>query len=184
VHLVNERSSVVKGQLELCRYATDGACVSRNYLDVEIPAHDHAQYSWDELLDGFADLTWSYRFGPSAYESAHARLHTKEAGGARTIIDGWYLPQPALTAIPGEIGLEGDIEHEPSGLQLSIRARRFARAVAIDLPGYEPDDQYFNMAPGSERRILLRARASAHAHATGYLRAINSSRHVIITLPS
>jgi beta-mannosidase len=37
-----------------------------------------------------------------------------------------------------------------------VRTRRFAQWVAIDVPGFAPDDSWFHLAPGGERTVTLR----------------------------
>ena len=37
-----------------------------------------------------------------------------------------------------------------------MRARRFAQAIALEVEGAEPDDGWFHLEPGVERRIGLR----------------------------
>ena len=42
-------------------------------------------------------------------------------------------------------------------VEIMLCAGRFAQSVAIDAGDFVPEDNYFHMAPGSERIILARA---------------------------
>jgi hypothetical protein len=51
-----------------------------------------------------------------------------------------------------------------------LETSRFAYAVALEVPGFMPDDNYLHVEPGEPRRVVLRAetperplRGTAHA---------------------
>jgi hypothetical protein len=47
------------------------------------------------------------------------------------------------------------VTEESDAHVLRVRSERLAYAVALDLPGFLPDDDVFTVAPGGERTIRL-----------------------------
>jgi beta-mannosidase len=62
-----------------------------------------------------------------------------------------------------------------------LETKRFAHAIAIDLDGYIPDDNYFDLEPGDVRTISLRLAGGDRA-ARGSVSALNSPRDVPIAV--
>ena len=62
-------------------------------------------------------------------------------------------------AIPAEQmadpGLSVQTIRDDRGYHLSLRAERFAHAVAIHASGFTPDDNYFDLEPGEPRVVAL-----------------------------
>jgi beta-mannosidase len=67
---------------------------------------------------------------------------------------------------------------------LRIAARRFAQAVAIDVPGFAPADNGFHLAPGQMREVLLRRNpAVPRPTARGHVSALNAPGGAGFALP-
>jgi beta-mannosidase len=98
-----------------------------------------------QLFDGFHDLSWAYRFGPPAQDLIVATLNGIQA---------FYFPAGLPNSRELDVGLSAELRED----ELVVRTRRFAQSVAVELEGCEPDDNYFHLAPGSERIIKLRGR--------------------------
>jgi beta-mannosidase len=62
--------------------------------------------------------------------------------------------------------------------ELAISTRRLARGVHIDVPGFEPSDDYFNLAPECEVRVALCGAPGRPAR--GAVHALNSTRHALV----
>ncbi len=62
-----------------------------------------------------------------------------------------------------------------------LRAKRFVQAVSFETPGHVPEDNYFHLAPGDERTVVLRPRPSARAF-RGFVHALNATAPVRIEL--
>jgi beta-mannosidase len=62
--------------------------------------------------------------------------------------------------------------------ELTLTTRKAALAVHFDIPGFEAEDEYFHMAPGSQARVVLRARQPTQLQ--GSVLALNASAAVTI----
>jgi beta-mannosidase len=71
------------------------------------------------------------------------------------------------------VGLSAEAKvADDTTVEVTLRTQRLALGVHFDAPGYLPDDDYFHLAPGSERTVILRS--SAHHPLTGTVHAVNA----------
>jgi hypothetical protein len=56
--------------------------------------------------------------------------------------------------------------------------------VHVDVQGFASDDDYFHLAPGRERRLLLRPTGEEHRGFSGTVHALNADAPVAITVAS
>ncbi|HKF65713.1 MAG TPA: glycoside hydrolase family 2 protein, partial [Vicinamibacterales bacterium] len=122
---------------------------------VSVPARGHHSVHADALFNGFRDLTYAYRFGPPAHDVIAASLRDARTGLFRA--SACYFPGPLPAGQSGDVGLTVRPELGPEGYTLVLATKRFAHAVAIEVDGFVPDDNYLNLEPGATRKVGLRA---------------------------
>jgi beta-mannosidase len=113
-----------------------------------------------ELFDHFFDTTYAYRFGPRSHDATIATLIDRSTGLVRG--EAFHFPG----GLPSQ--QEADVELEATGSRttagtwtLTLRARRLAQSVELDVHGFEPDDNYFHIAPGATKVVALRVTGAA-----------------------
>ena len=80
------------------------------------------------------------------------------------------------------MGLAAETAAQPDGGAIvTLRSRRFAQAVFVDVPGFEPADNHFHIAPGATRRLRL-ARLDAAAKLRGTALPLNAQQAARITV--
>jgi len=168
VHVVNDRGSSIQGELRLSLYNVAGAVVEEAESVVEVGGHTEQQWNAATLLGGFRDLTNAYRFGPPSYDVVRVRL---DAGGV--VSEAFHLPVGSGRPQEPDIGLEAHASRIGDDWHLTVHTRRFAQWVALEIPGFAPDDSWFHLAPGEERTIVLRPLDGAGLP-KGRVRALNS----------
>jgi beta-mannosidase len=124
---------------------------------VNVPGRSAVEVAGDALLETFVDSARAYRFGPPGHDVAVATLLDGENVLAETC---WLYD---FASPPSCSGIEGII----AGDFVSIRTKRFAHAVALRMPGFSTDDDYFDLAPGSTRKIRFRPIEGAKPRAPG-----------------
>ncbi len=167
VHVVNDNASPVEGRLHLVAYDMNGSPVEEAEVDIAVAGRSEQQWSATTLLGGFRDLTNAYRFGPPAYDVVQVTLHTHDI-----MSEDFHLPAGSGRPREPDLGLEASASPSGDNWALTLRTRRFAQWVAIDVPGFGPDDSWFHLAPGSERTVTLRPLLSDKAP-RGRVRALN-----------
>ena len=88
------------------------------------------------------------------------------------VSEAFYLPAGSGRPQEPDLGLEARASRHGDEWQITIATRRFAQWVAIEVPGFAPDDSWFHIAPGTERTVSLRA-LSGDAAPRGRVRALN-----------
>jgi beta-mannosidase len=175
IHVVNDHPHPFRGELRIGAYAEDGLCVEDATQAVALAARSSASISASALLGGFRDLTRAYRFGPPAHDVIELTLLSD---GDEPRRDTCYLPLGRARPRLDDVGLRATAARDASGeWSLTITTTSFAQWVAIDVPGYEPSDSWFHLAPGSARTITLRADdpdRGSNGDPVGEVRALNS----------
>jgi beta-mannosidase len=167
VHVVNDRPSAVEGTLRLTLFNPGGAVVEEVESAVQVNGRAETQWNSATLLGGFRDLTDAYRFGPPAYDVVRVRYEVDDL-----VSEAFHLPAGQGRAQDPDLGLEASATQAGNDWQLRVRARRFAQWVAIDVPGFAPDDAWFHVAPGGERTVTLKPLDGGDAP-RGRVRALN-----------
>jgi beta-mannosidase len=147
LHVFNDLERPVGGTLELQLWRGE-IQVGRGVLAITAPARGALEIPATDLLEGFSDLSYAYRFGPPSCEAIHASFAGVEA---------FWFPAGLDNAREPDLGLRA----EQAGDTIVVETRRFARFVTIDLPGYIPDDDGFHLAPGQRRTIALERTGAA-----------------------
>jgi beta-mannosidase len=165
LHVVNDTGAAASADLTLELFRAGEIKVGGGARALEVPAHSAIEVPAADLLEGFVDLSYAYRFGPPPCDLVVARFGSSEA---------FHFPAGRSSTRELDLGLTASI----SGAELTIRTRRFAQAIALDLEGALPDDDFFHLAPGAERRIRL-----SHAPKRGSVQPLNAESSTKITFP-
>ena len=166
MHVINDQASAIQGELRLTLYNAGGSVVEEAVSEVDVDEHSERQWNAATLLGGFRDVTNAYRFGPPGYDVVRVRL---EVDGA--VSEAFHLPVGPGRPQEPDIGLEAHASR-PATTGSSPSTRRFAQWVALEVPGFAPDDSWFHVAPGGERTITLRPLDEASVP-KGRVRALN-----------
>jgi beta-mannosidase len=168
--------------LELLRYTADGKVAASKRITLNVAERQQKCWNVEALLGGFFDATYAYRFGPREFTLLHARLWAAPNDSAQIadrnpkqpdldsqqrglelqpqalLAEAFYYPIDTGLHISEEPELEVWAEAQKNGdYELVIKTKRFARALAINVYPFLTDDNYFDMAPGTERRVKLAA---------------------------
>ena len=187
VHVVNDRPDPARGTLRMTLYDLAGTAIDEAVTPVEVAGRSQRQWSTAALFDGFRDLTNAYRFGPPAYDVVRVRLEIDGADGIGGTV-GWgreavFLPGGHGRPLEPDLGLEASATGDGGRWQVNLATRRFAQWVALDVPGYRPDDSWFHLPPGAERTVVLHP-TGADGPPKGRVRALNGLRSVPIVVHS
>ena len=96
---------------------------------------------------------------------------------------GFHFPVGLPARREPDVGLAAEARADGDGATLTVRARRFAQSIAVEVEGFEPDDAYFHLAPGEVRALRLRRTSSAGAP-RGTLQALNAEAATKVAVAS
>jgi len=178
LHLANERAAALDGRLELTLFRRGEIAVEHVATQLQVPPRTTLELAATDLFDSWYDLNYAYRFGPPSHELAVARL--LDAQG-QALAEAFFFPVGLPNAAEADIGLRALASAGAQGsFVLQLSTRRFAQSVHVVAAGYTSDDDYFHMAPGGVRRLVLRPAAAVVQPPRGEVRALNSSAAAII----
>ena len=178
LHLRQEGGGALTGELELSLYRHE-VRVAQASRTLQLDANSAVEIRADGLFDHFVDTAYAYRFGPPGHHLAVATFRAADA--ARTTRQAFFCTQGLDPAASADLGLQALLARDAAGdWTLTLSARRFAHAVCIDTPGFEPEDNYVSVAPGGSAVVRLRARGDA-PKLTGTVFALNAELPVRIT---
>ncbi len=183
LHVVNDTAEPFTGVLRLDLYARGEVHVEGATRSVTVGPRRSLVVESVGMLEGFRDLTYAYRFGPCAHDVVAASLLCPDG---TVVAEAVYLPGGQSRSVEDDLGLHAWFlpprgKAEPDW-RVEVTTRRFAQWVALDVPGYVPEDSWFHMLPGSRRVIRLEAEGTTRPP-RGRLRALNSGSPVLIGAP-
>jgi beta-mannosidase len=164
-------------RIELAAWRDGEAEVASGARTVMLPPRGGLTLPAQALLDHFMDLTYSYRFGPPPCDAVSVTL--RSASGD-PIVRAFHFPAGFPCEPRGDLGLRAVLGGAGNGIaELTVSTRRLAFGVHFDFPGFEADEEYFHLAPGTERRVVLRGQGG-HSAEGGSVHAINATAPVPI----
>jgi beta-mannosidase len=184
VHVVNDRPSELLAEIELTLYRFGEVKVGSGRQRVALAPSSAIETNAAVLFDDFVDLSYAYRFGPPSHDVVVATLR----GAQDEVLGSAYHFVPGLpNGSELDIGLVAEAERLDDGaFALLVRTRRLAQSVTVEADGFDLDDNYFHLAPGEVRRVVLRRAAPASArHVTRCtVRALNAKTAATVSLAS
>jgi beta-mannosidase len=171
LHLVNDTEGAFQGEVKVVLFARGELRVEEVGCAVEIPARGQVMVDAGALFDGFRDVSYSHRFGPSAYDVVAAGLFDGDGNVVSEIV---HLPSGLDRPVEPEVGLTAVAHGQADGRwSLVVSTRRLAQWVVIEVPGFRPSDSWFHLAPGASRNVSLYPIDGAESP-SGHVRAFNA----------
>ncbi|QDL55817.1 glycoside hydrolase family 2 protein [Rhodoferax aquaticus] len=180
LHLINETSSDLETQAELTLYQHGEFRVAQHVRKLAVPARSTQEWDVSDWLDSFVDLAYSHRFGPAAFDLAVVQW--RDAAG-HVIGQALHFEPQQLIAFNGNPGLSAWATAAPDGcivVQLSTRAVSYG--VHFESYGWQADDEFFHMPPGSQRSIRFSPTLPGHSHWHASAIALNGRQSCPIPL--
>lgn len=176
LHAINDGAQTIAARITLTLYRHGEQAVAEGRQEVLIPARGSIQVRGDALFGHFLDTTYTYRFGPSGHDVAHAVL--RDAMTGEVLGSDFFFPLGHSFAVQPSLGLEAETLALADGCyQVTVRNARFAQSVSIEAPGFRVSHNYFHLQPGGVQQLqLLPKQAGARLHAT--LQALNTIQRV------
>jgi beta-mannosidase len=171
LHVMNDTDTPFVGRVQVALFARGEQRVDQAERVVEVPARGWLTVEAGALFDGFRDLSYSYRFGPPAYDVVAADLQDSEG---RAVSDVVHLPASLDRPMEVDLGLVAAARPGSDGSwTVTVTTRRFAQWVVVEVPGFLATDSWFHLAPGASRSLGLVPRGEAGRPA-GLVRALNA----------
>lgn len=156
LHLVNDSAVAYQGTLSLDLYRHGETRIAQGQLQIDLAPHSVMQVRADSMLEHFFDTTYAYRFGPPGHNVAVARFQTAPSSAH---CEAFYFPLgigQLSNPVERDLGLQAHfVQTDDDHVMLHVSTRKLALSLAIEVIGYQPEDNFFHLAPGTERHIRL-----------------------------
>lgn len=172
VHVLNETPRELRAEFELVCLRDGTVPVARATCQVTLAAHASQSLRSAELLDGFFDITYAYRFGPPAHDVTIATL--RDAAG-QVLSQAVHFPAGQVLP-PCDPGFEASLAQDAAGWVLTLSCARFAQFVHIVDENFRAEADWFHLAPNSSRAVRLLRECEGVNSPDGYILALNALR--------
>ncbi len=160
----NETADPVDGVAEVSLVRDGSIVVGRASAPLAVPPRSSVTLVGDDLFEHFTDSTYSYRFGPRAHDAIVCTFTSPTLPGPITRTH-WL----DLSSEPPSVDLE--VSDGVGAYAWSIRAAGLARDVRVDVAGWSPSDNYFDLAPDTPHPLSLTANDGEERGRAAYVQA-------------
>ena len=176
IHLINEQPASKYIELEVTIWRDGDVLIATGKKEMEMFAHSSQNFACLDLFEHFMDLSYAYRFGPLPYDAIIVKLLDKQG---LQLAQAFHFSGGLSTHPEGDLGLSASASKlNAKTALLTVRTKRLAQCVHVDIPGFQADDDYFHLAPHTETQITLRGNGSRLS--LGTVHALNSTKTVRI----
>ncbi len=152
VLVLNESPLPLHAEVQIGLYRRGHQVGAAAPTSVNVAARDTLTLQMDALVGHFTDTTRAYRFGPAHCDVVHVRLVERDT--CDLLGEDFYFPEglnfPILDAAPvttqAAWGSDGT-------LCVTLRSAVFLQSVCVSCKNFAPSDNYFHVAPGTEKRL-------------------------------
>jgi beta-mannosidase len=151
LHVTNETAEPLYGTVELLLLDGTQTVVARQETACGVEPRGQRTIASDELLGGFFDVTYAYRFGPPRHQVAIATLFDDER---RVLSEAFHFVTPREPAIVRGAGVEVEAEAAGGGrYHVTLRCDHFLQGASLEAGGFLPDDNYFHLPPSRTKLV-------------------------------
>lgn len=164
VEVHNETAEDVSGLVRVRVFNGRSTVLAHTSIEVDVAKRDSWTGSAETLLGQFTDPTYSYRFGPPEHVVISASLETEDGVLDRAT----FWPDLGVDLPP--VDFEATIDSDGAA---SVCSRGLAMDVRLDLKGWEPEVNYFDLLPDDEMSFRCSPHSAEHVPPRGSVEAIN-----------
>ena len=184
LHLVNETTEPCNGTIEITLLKEPATVVARQELAVRVESRARRVFSADEILGGFYDVSYSYRFGPAHHDVVIATWLDSDR---RVISEGLHFIRRQAPVADRNVAVQVTAEQTADGsYQVHLEADRLLQGIHLAAPGFLPEDNYFHLIPHRKRSVTFRPTNSSGT-ATVFKATVESlsmdASHVVTVRP-
>ncbi len=180
LHVTNETTDSIQGFVELLLLNDNHIVVARQEMPCMLTPRSMQLLTSDEILHGFYDVCYAYRFGPPKHDVVIATLLDQDH---RVLSEAFHFLQARDPARLSAVKLDAQAEQvDAECCQVTLESDRFLQSVSFDVNGYLPDDNYFHLPPLRRKVIRFKACSGVVGKFKAHVEALNLQDPVKITM--
>jgi beta-mannosidase len=170
-HVINDCASPLEARLDVTLLRDGHVVTAQAETACHVQPRDRATFGSDDLLGGFHDVSYAYRFGPPAHTVVAATL-LDDSG--TPMAEAFWFPDLAEMARPQPAVVRADAEPDGDRVYaVTLKTTEFLYGVRMDVNGFRPSDSYFCLMPGRKKIVRLRPAGDEPVAFAGYVEALN-----------
>ncbi len=181
LHLINETTQPCVGYVEVVLLKEPNVVVARHEIPIELAGRSRKTVSADEVLGGFYDVSYAYRFGPPHHDVAVATWYDADH---KVISEAFHFirrrdPVRTSAALAGAAERVSEDEYE-----LSLSADSFIHGLHLNAKGFLPDDNDFHLVPQRQKMIRFRSQKPVASSFKVDVEALNLGMPIRFSAPN
>jgi beta-mannosidase len=171
LHIINETKQPLNGSIELMLLKDGHIVVARNESPCMVAPRSIRTLESDDLLNGFHDANYAYRFGPLKHDLAMATLLDDERQVVSEAV--YFVQRRAPPPVSGGAIQATAVPMGAADYRVELKSDRFLQSVCLDADEFLPDDNYFHLPPNRTKTVRLRSRTGTAVRFKVYVEALN-----------
>ena len=155
LHAINETAEPLHGFVEVLLLKEPSTVVVRQEVPIQLADRSRQMLNVDEILGGFYDVSYAYRFGPPHHDVVIATLYDTDH---RVLSEAFHFIRRREPAVVSTVAIEASAEMtSETKCQVTLSSDRFLYGVRLSAKGFLPDDNYFHLAPQRKKVVTFSA---------------------------
>jgi beta-mannosidase len=171
--LLNESPESMHAQVEIRLFQHGQRTVATAQSPADVPARGALTLQADALLGRFTDISRAYRFGPPQHDVVNVRLYDRNT---RDLLgEDFYFPGGLDFPVLNEAGVAAHTTRGDDGrVRVTLRSAVFLQSVCVSSKNFAPSDNYFHMAPDTDKHLVFSPLASGQIDFKADFEALNA----------
>jgi beta-mannosidase len=178
VHIINDTPEPFSGYVELLLLREPCTTVARREVPCRLRPRGRQTLQSDDLLGGFFDLGYAYRFGPLAHDVVIATLWDEKHRVVSEAVR--FVRRREPVRLRSAMVQAEAVRASDARYVVKLESDCFLHAVRLDVPGFMPEDNYFHLMPARPRTVTFTSIDGAPRPLTGHVEALNLAAPVKI----
>ncbi|NJN79294.1 MAG: glycoside hydrolase family 2 protein [Anaerolineales bacterium] len=149
LHIINESPLTFAGTIEFAMIKDGNLPVAKAQKEIKVESNQRVRIIVEEMLGGFYDTSYAYKFGPPKQDVSCATLK-----GEHGKIVSQQFHFPLTHHLPF---VDANVIAELTDNGLSISSDNFLYSVQIQSEGVIPEDNFFHLMPNEKKEIKFKS---------------------------
>lgn len=179
LHVTNEREEAHIGFVEITLWKEPQTVVARAEVPCSIDGRGRQLLNVDEILGGFYDVSYAYRFGPPHHDVVAATLLDSQR---QSVSEAFHFIRRRESIVAAASVQATAVLISETEVLVTLQSDRFLHNVRLSAKGYLPDDNYFHLPPGRSKVIRCVSTSAPTKPFRADVEALNFDGDIAVTV--
>jgi len=180
LHVTNETAEPLIGSVEVQLLKEPSTLVVRGEVPLQLAGRSRQMLNVDEIVGGFYDVSYAYRFGPPHHDVVMATLYDADR---QVLSEAFHFVRRREPAVVSTVAIEASAEMtSETNCRVTLCCDRFLHGVRLSAKGFLPDDNYFHLTPRRKKVVTFSAIGNLQREFRADVEALNVDASQTIAL--